>query len=73
MKKPKFYVGQSVVVNHGKEIGMYAISRASYENDKWIYYAVEGSEVTYLHEDSIIYYYQDGAWQSNSAGSRVAF
>ncbi len=73
MKKPKFYVGQSVVVNHGKEIGMYAISRASYENDKWIYYAVEGPEITYLHEENIIYYYHDGAWQSNSAGGRVAF
>lgn len=70
--KPKFYVGQSVVVLMGQKIEMYSIDKADYDNGKWTYYSINGPEVTYLHEDNIIFYYQNGNWQSDSHSSRIA-
>lgn len=68
MKQPKFYVGQSVVVHRGGKTEMYAISRASIENDNWIYYSVEGAEVTYLHDSDIVLYHHEGEWHANNGG-----
>ena len=69
MEQPKFYVGQSVVVGSGDKGEMYAISHASFESGKWTYYAVQGSDVRYLHDFQIVFYHHDGEWHKHTGGT----
>lgn len=67
MKKPRFYVGQSVVIQSGEKGEMYAISHASFENGNWIYYAVQGSETRYIQDYQVVFYHDNGEWHEHNA------